>query len=208
MKKKILGLGIVAAVVISLVATGTWALFSDTEDTGDNVFQAGTIDLTLGGTGNAGVDFTNMKPGDTVSATITAENVGTLPGSLYASSWYVENDLDTYDPNMSADNVAKMLLITAFTADTVDILSQIPDTDGDSRITVFDMVNDTSGVSLLTDYNDPTSGGHGWFSYDIDMTTSEVHTYVLDLEFDTAAGNDYQGDGISWTFEFLLTQQP
>lgn len=202
--KKIIGLGMAVAVIIALVTTGTWALFSDTETSGDNVFQAGTIDLTIGGTGATGVSFTNMKPGDTASATIVVTNVGTLPGSLYASSGYVENDLDTYDPDMTADQVAKMLLITAFTADTVDILASIPDTDSDSKTTVYDMVNDTSGGSV-TGYSDPASG-HGWFSYDTNMTTSEVHTYALTLQFDTAAGNDYQGDGITWTFEFLLTQ--
>lgn len=205
MKKKILGLGIVAAVVISLVATGTWALFSDTEDTGNNVFQAGTIDLTLDGTGNAGVDFTNMKPGDTPSATIVVTNVGTLPGSLYASSGYVENDM-TGAPtlNMSADDVAKMLIITSFKVDNVEMLSMIPIGPG-SVPTVWSMVNDSTGAAV-TGYGNATSG-HGWFSYDTNMATSESHTYVLDLLFDTAAGNDYQGDGITWTFEFLLTQQ-
>ena len=205
--KKIIGLGIAVSVIIALITTGTWALFSDVETSGDNDFQAGTIDLTIGGTGATGVDFTNMKPGDTASATITAENVGTLPGSLYASSGYVDNDMSgAPTPDMTADQFAKMLLITAFTADTVDILSQIPDVDDDSRITVFDMVNDPSGTPL-TGYSDPASG-HGWFSYDTDMTAAEVHTYALTLQFDINANNDYQGDGITWTFEFLLTQQP
>ncbi len=204
--KKIIGLGIAVAVIIALVTTGTWALFSDTETSSDNVFQAGTIDLTLGESGGAPITLTNMKPGDTASGTMTVTNVGTLPGSLYASSWYVENDLDTYDPDMSADDVAKMLLITAFTADTVDILAAIPEVDGNAGKSVYDMVNDPSG-GPVSGYGDPT-GGHGWFSYDTNMTTSENHVYSLTIQFDTAAGNDYQGDGITWTFEFLLTQQP
>jgi len=204
--KKILGLTLAVVLVIGLVAGGTWALFSDTETTGDNIFQAGTIDLTIGGTGATGVNFTNMKPGDTATATIVVTNVGTLPGSLYASSGYVENDMaNAPTPDMTADDFAKMLLITAFTADTVDILAAIPDVDADSRITVYDMVNDTTGATV-TGYSDPASG-HGWFSYDTDMTAAEVHTYVLTLQFDINADNDYQGDGITWTFEFLLTQQ-
>ena len=205
--KKLIGLGIAVAVIIALITTGTWALFSDTETSTGNEFQAGTIDLTLGESGGAPITLTNMKPGDTASGTMTVTNVGTLPGSLYASSGYVENDMTSAPtPDMTADEVAKMLLITAFTADTVDILSQIPDTDTDSRITVYDMVNDTTGAAV-TDYDDPASG-HGWFSYDTNMALAEVHTYALTLQFDTAAGNDYQGDGITWTFEFLLTQQP
>lgn len=194
-------------VIIALVTTGTFAYFSDTEESTGNTFTAGTIDLTLGESDGAPITLTNMKPGDTASGTMTVTNVGTLPGSLYASSGYVDNDMSGAPiPDMTADQFAKMLLITAFTADTVDILSQIPDTDSDSKITVYDMVNDTTGGSV-TDYDDPASG-HGWFSYDTDMTVDEIHTYSLTVQFDTAAGNDYQGDGITWTFEFLLTQQP
>lgn len=202
--KKILGLTIAVVLVIGLVAGGTWAYFSDTEDTGDNVFQAGTIDLTLGESAGAPINLTNMKPGDTASGTITVENVGTLDGSLYASSWYVENDGATNPTDMTADEFAKMLLITAFTADGNDMLSAIPEVDNNAGKSVYDMVNDT-GVSL-TDYSDPT-GGHGWFSYDADMIVNESHVYVLTLQFDINANNDYQGDGITWTFEFLLTQQ-
>jgi len=207
--KKIVGLTIAIVLIIGMVAGGTWALFSDTETTGDNIFQAGTIDLEIAGTAATGVTFTNMKPGDTPSGTIVVTNAGTLPGCLYASSGYVETDLaGAPDPNKTADEFAKMLLITSFTADTVEMVSAIPDVDSDSKTTVYDMVNDPSGVSLLTDYSDPASG-HGWFSYDANMTVGpgEVHTYVLTLQFDTAAGNEYQGDGITWTFEFLLTQQ-
>lgn len=160
-----------------------------------------------------------MKPGDSASGDITVTNVGTLPDSLYATSWYVENDMSgAPDPDMTDDEVAKMLLITAFTADGFDMLagfpttSQMPDTDGDGRATVYDMVNDPSGV-ILADY--PGSPGQlgTWYSYDIDMTADpnpaggESHIYSLTVQFDTAAGNDYQGDGITLTFEFLLTQQ-
>jgi predicted ribosomally synthesized peptide with SipW-like signal peptide len=46
--KKIIGIGITAAVVITLVATGTLALFSDTETAVDNTFEAGTLNLEVG----------------------------------------------------------------------------------------------------------------------------------------------------------------
>ena len=45
--KKIIGLGIAVAVVIALVTTGTFALFSDTETSSPNTFEAGIIDLEI-----------------------------------------------------------------------------------------------------------------------------------------------------------------
>ncbi len=197
----------VMAVVLCLGLMGAaFAYFSDTETSSGNTFTAGTVDLNI--TGQTSITLTNMAPGASASGNITVTNVGTLAGSLYATSWYVTADLDPNPtPDMIDDAVAKMLLITAFTADTFDILGQIPDVDADSRITVYDMVNDPSGA-VLPDY--PASPGETgkWFSYDADMTVSENHTYALTVQFDTAAGNDYQGDGITLTFEFLLTQQP
>ena len=46
--KKIIGLVITAAVVITLVTTGTLALFSDTETADDNTFTAGSLNLEVG----------------------------------------------------------------------------------------------------------------------------------------------------------------
>lgn len=45
--KKILGLAIGAAAVIGLVASGTWAVFNDTETSTPNTFCAGIIDLEV-----------------------------------------------------------------------------------------------------------------------------------------------------------------
>lgn len=209
MKAQILASLLTIGVAATMLGVGTMAYFSDTETSEGNILQAGTLDLTLDEINEAPITLTNMKPGDTATGSITVKNDGTLPGSLYATAWYEESDGVTTAPddtglNMSDDNVANMLLITAFTADTVDILSQIPDTDGNGKITVFDMVNDASGVTL-TEYPSPGKL-ETWYSYDTNMTAGESHVYSLTIEFDTAAGNDYQGDGITLTFGFLLTQ--
>ena len=47
--KKYIGLGIAVAVVIGLIASGTWAVFTDTETTTGNTFTAGTIDIAVNG---------------------------------------------------------------------------------------------------------------------------------------------------------------
>lgn len=202
--KKILFSLMAIALVVGLVGAGAFAYFSDTATSSGNQFTAGTLDLTK--SAESSIALTGMAPGDTASGSITVTNAGSLSGSLYATSWYVTAD---GDPNpgqdMSDDDVAKMLLITAFTADANDILSQIPDVDSDGKATVYDMVNDPNGVTLA-DY--PSSPGElaTWYSYDATMAATASHTYAMTVQFDTAAGNDYQGDGITLTFEFLLTQ--
>ena len=197
MNKLLMSIMVIGIAALFLGA-GTFAYFSDTETSGGNTFTAGTIDLTLSGTGATGVTFGNMAPGDTASATITVTNIGSLSGWLGARSSYVEESPPGAAPNMGANAMARMLIITVFTADGFDILSQIPDVDTDGKITVYDMVHDPSAVA-------PPHAGGLWYSYDANMAPG-AHTYALTVQFDINAGNAYQGDGIVWTFEFLLDQ--
>ena len=85
--KKIIGLGIAVAVIIALVTTGTFALFSDTEESTGNVFTAGTIDLKVGDADpwTAKVDGTlkDVKPCEVRWVTITLENVGENPMDVW-----------------------------------------------------------------------------------------------------------------------------
>jgi len=210
--KKITFMVIGILIVVGLVGAGTWAYFSDTETSGPNVFQAGTIDLTIGGTGATGVNFLNMQPGDTASGTFTVKNDGTLTGGLYSAAWYVQNDIVPYpteepmSTNKTADDVAKMLLVTTYTFDGADISASIPDPDGDSRTTLYDIVNDPTWGTIDV-YSAGPSGGLGWCDWQT-VAPGMTHTLVLGLQFDTDAGNDYQYDGITLTIEFLLTQEP
>ena len=52
--KKILGLTVAAMLILTFVGGGTWAYFSDTESSTNNVLAAGTLDLNLNG-GNTAV---------------------------------------------------------------------------------------------------------------------------------------------------------
>ncbi|GAB7093605.1 hypothetical protein JCM30237_07570 [Halolamina litorea] len=67
----------------SAAGAGTMALFSDTESSTGNTVQAGTLDLTVNGSGsNAVVDVSNVAPGNTGSDSTRIRNDGTLPGYL------------------------------------------------------------------------------------------------------------------------------
>lgn len=68
--------------IIGLVATlagaGMYAVFTDIEQSTGNTFEAGTVIISLGAS-SWSTGFDNMKPGDTVTFTITVGNDGTLP---------------------------------------------------------------------------------------------------------------------------------
>lgn len=74
--KKQLGMGIASAVLgVSLIGGGTYAYFSDSEQT-NNTFAAGTLDLSVEPTKIIDVD--NLKPGDYVVRDFELQNSGTL----------------------------------------------------------------------------------------------------------------------------------
>ena len=94
--KKFIGLGIAVAVVVGLIASGTWAVFTDTETNTGNTFSAGTIDISLDpstGQAVATVDGTlDLKPCQTGWININVTNIGTNPCELWKHIGNVLND--------------------------------------------------------------------------------------------------------------------
>lgn len=94
--KKILGLTIAVVLVIGLVAGGTFAYFSDIETTTENVFTAGTIDISLNPTGGQDVTtvegYVDLKPCQTGYIPVLITNDGTNPADIWKHIANVEND--------------------------------------------------------------------------------------------------------------------
>ena len=95
--KKIAGLAIGISVVIALVMTGTFAVFSDTETADENTFIAGTLDLQVGSddpcTESIAIgDDENLAPtgSDTVGPWLV-KNIGSTTGDLSISIGAIEN---------------------------------------------------------------------------------------------------------------------
>ena len=86
--KKILGLTIAALLVMALVGGGTWAYFSDPEQTDTNVLTAGILDLTRDSVSGNTTAFlttgvTNVAPGDSnTDSTLLKNTAGTMSGEL------------------------------------------------------------------------------------------------------------------------------
>jgi spore coat-associated protein N len=126
--KKILGLTVAAILVIGLVGGGTWAYFSDTEESTGNVFSAGTLDLGLdnnynqnpAGSTTATFGASALEPGSTAgTGTLWVNNEGTIDMShvyvSFAVASYGENTPDTidgYDDTDDTDDLSKMIIAT------------------------------------------------------------------------------------------------
>ncbi len=186
MKSKILISIMTIALVASLAGTGLYALFSDTETSTGNTFTAGTLDLSIAaGTGALPFTFTNMKPGDIVSNTIIVTNVGSLGGTLYGRCSYTE----LVDPIPLSD-LGDVLDVTSWN----DPQMGAPINPG---MTLKAFVAQT-GVTV-------TGFGGTWMPYGT-LASTATGTFDMTVTFNTAAGNQYQGDSIDMTFEFLLVQ--
>ncbi len=70
--------------VMMMVGGGTWAYFSDTESSNNNVLAAGTLDLTINDTDTNYqiLNLSNKAPGDSGQAYAKLKNVGSLPGEF------------------------------------------------------------------------------------------------------------------------------
>jgi len=86
-KKAAAGIGVVAAAAAVLaLGAGTYAAFTDTEQT-QATFASGTLDLRIGATGEAAnLKFQGIYPGWSEERTITVANAGTVNGLLTLSA--------------------------------------------------------------------------------------------------------------------------
>lgn len=115
--KKIFGLTVAALLIIGMVGGGTWAYFSDTEESTGNTFTAGTLNLTADVSGGGSISGTvtpgddgvneyitldNVKPGDSGTITWTCTNTGNLAGTLTMVSTVTSDENSLTEPETSA----------------------------------------------------------------------------------------------------------
>jgi predicted ribosomally synthesized peptide with SipW-like signal peptide len=171
------------ALVAAGVGAGTMAYFSSYVKSDNNVFTAGTLTLTSGGIKLYSVDLANLKPGDLIKGDLTVTNDGTLGGYLYGRCSYVE----TLDPGSNSD-LGNVLTVTKWTEGGNTYYPNI-------KLNLFTA---QTGV-ILPDY------GGTWMPYG-PLASKASYTFGIEILFDLDAGNIYQGDSITLTFEILLHQ--
>ncbi len=188
--KRILGLTIALMLLISMGGIGTWAYFQDTEASTGNVFAAGTLDLK---TNDAdGVTQTlyasNLKPGNSVSGSITLKNSGSVAGSTLDLAFsYLESDNSFNSVNISADATAAQVELTALSYGGSSLLSSVSDTN----------VNGYQDVEDLKNANLTAQSG-------LNPSATADFSITVQLRGDTA--DNFQSDGINITINFTLNQ--
>ncbi len=189
--RKILGLTIAFMLLIGMGGIGTWAYFQDTETSTGNVLAAGTLDLKTNDVD--GVTQTlyasNLKPGDSVSGSITLRNAGSVAGSIVDLGFtYVENDDIVEDlPNMTADETAAMIEVTTLSLGGSPLLGGVSDGNSNLYIDIQDLKNTIF----------PSQAG---------INPSDPKVFSITVQLRAGTSSDFLSDGINITMTFTLNQ--
>jgi spore coat-associated protein N len=225
--KKILTLGATIVLVAALISGGTWAFFSDTETSSNNVFRAGTLNLVLTGDGTPALDSLtttfdaidgNWYPGANITKSILITNSGSIPmGKLTAAFTFGTNvaeddgtvnttarDLLHLHPaptGADTDNFSKMVYIYSANwttgLTTVNLSSTNNGTNYLDGRSLFDLRN--GGTPLITVLGDPIGNG---------LAANGSGTLEITFGFKNTAGNGCQAVSTNMTMTIAGTQEP
>jgi spore coat-associated protein N len=174
-------IGALALVLAAVgVAVGSGANFSAQSANPSNTFTAGTLTMSNSKDGAAILTAGNMKPGDVATGTVDIENTGSMAGT-FSLSRSALNDSDNANPMSQRLNL------------------------------VVKDCGDFSGGTPSCDAGDPNkySGLLSAMSSSVALSTyaaAEKHRYEFTVTFDSAAGNAYQGDSSTATFQWDAVQ--
>lgn len=201
--KKILGLTIAALMVMVLVGGGTWAYFSDTESSDNNSLTGGTLDLNING-GNAAVttfSATNVAPGDSGSGTVTLNNAGTLNGELDIVFSAITNTPGA--GGTEYEGGSGELGANAQIAVYIDL-----DESGTWNAGDIGLKSDNTTYAYPATLNYATVNSYGSVTWNAvqTMTASAQDKFAILWQVPTSAGNDIQGDGLSFGITFRIEQ--
>lgn len=185
--KKRLGMGMMSAVVgLGLIGGGTFAYFSDSEQT-NNTFAAGTLDLSVEPTEIIAID--NMKPGDSIIRDFELQNNGSLDiDKVYLETDYTVEDAEGDNTEDFGEHIQVEFLYNADKLDEVvyeTTLAELKDMTPEAvNQHIFDPILEEQGLPAGT-------------SDDL----------VVKFNFlDNGDQNQFQGDSLNLTWTFTATQ--
>ena len=205
--KRILGLTIAALLVIGTVSGGTWAYFTDTEQSVNNSLTAGTLDLNIDGGDIAVTTFSAsaVAPDDSGSGSSELSNVGSMDGELDITFSAITNTGGAggtqYEDGVG--NLGDIAEITVY----LDINQNGSFDAGDIELNTTGANPYANPGNTTLDY--VTINSYDSVSYDAviaSMATGAADDFrVLWRVLDTA-GNNIQGDSVSFDVTFVLAQ--
>ncbi len=203
--KKKLGMGVLSAALgISLIGGGTFAYFSDTEET-NNTFAAGTLDLSVDPT--TVIDVDNIKPGDVMVREFELINGGTLDiSSIDLSTAYEVIDAEGNNTDDFGKHIKVLFLENA-------------DKTGDGWIIgdYNDVIAETTLYDLQNQTPDAVENVQGFFTHllglngegdGLEAGTSDQMYVGFEFVDNGEDQNEFQGDALelTWTFEAHQTE--
>ena len=204
-KKMLLSLLVIGVVAVTAGA-GTWAAFSDEENSVSNSFTAGTLDLILSGgeqNGDSVINtFTtpnNWAPGQSNGpTTLTITNAGTIDASTVKLTVDTENSGGVLT---EPEEVAEGETADEAISDDITIIQLDYPTSGTSILTDVELAcGDEDGILTLTELGTLTD-------YDLgSLTGTDSADLVMTVLLDSDVGNEHQGDSTSITMTFLAEQ--
>lgn len=173
-------LSVLALVLLAVgVAAGTGAGFTAQSSNPSNAFATGTLTMSNSVTG-AVLNLSNLIPGDTANGTVDIQNTGSISAAFTLSRTGL-SDSDGTNPLSAKIN----LVVT----DCGNFSAGTPTCDGG------DPVKYTGTLAALS-----SAVSLGTFA------ANEKHRYQLATTFDVSAGDLYQGDTSSATFQWNAAQ--
>lgn len=205
---------LVAFLIIGLVATiagaGIYAYFNDTETSGENTFQAGTLDLKVGGQDDpnvAHVTIDNIKPADGFFGSYSwrVKNTGSLPGLLWFEvTPMINKDNGVTEPELGAPGedgteageLGAKIIVGKLNVYDGSTRLRIGSPDGPEFKHGVNSLNFMGGLKLYS----PTGSG-----LDI-LDPGEDEELCLVLSLPSTVGNCVQGDSVEFDIIFHLDQ--
>ncbi|UIO99191.1 CalY family protein [Halobaculum sp. CBA1158] len=209
-RRGVLGGLVTMGAASAAAGAGTVALFSDEETSTNNTVQAGTLDLTVNGSGsNAVIDVSNVVPEETGRDSTTLTNAGSLPGYLtFGITGFRTPENGVNDPESDAPQETDPLgpdaggSHTGELAQNLEIRAKLV-VDGSDRYVIG---------------HEPVDGDDGYVlaaairlgPYDLgglELSSGQSIEFVTDYRVFNA-GNEIQSDSVEIEAGFALTQEP
>lgn len=174
-------LAVLAGVLLAAgIAVGSGAAFTAQTANPGNAFASGSLTMSNSKDNAAVLTASGMKPGDSTSGTVDIQNTGTISGTFSLSRTALTN----------SDLVNKMSTkIDLVVRDCGNFSVGTPTCDGTDPVKYNGTLDAMSAAVALGAY-----------------AANEKHRYEFTATFNSSAGNEYQGDSTSATFQWDAVQ--
>lgn len=170
---------VVITAMVTIASGATYSVFSDTETVEANTFSAGEVDIEIRGEGSGAQNFEGMAPGAWTDP--VEYNIYNLSYSLPVTYGFNASKVSQTEAGMYGNINVRVRHTYA----------------GTDNPESWPVVYEGSLKNMEISSSDSISEVLG---------TNITHVYYLEYQLDSGAGNQYQGDSVSFDLNFNATQ--